>query len=251
MARGYFSFFPNLQYVSRTTDRSSNDEYITVKNLFRRAKIREDIGSVATAYYYYTIEGDMRPDQVAKRVYNDPELDWVVLLSNNITNIEEQWPLDDRSFRKFVLDKYGDDRGLEKIHHYETEAFKDGYERVVIPAGLVVDSDFNSSCYDQKMFQETKHSANIPLESTDVTIDDVGTAKNASGTTILGNKIRAVTNYEYEFDMNTQKRNLVMLKDTYLGAFIDDMKKIMSYTKSSQYISKTLKKTYNPRITGV
>ena len=31
---GYFSYFPNIKYVSRTNDRSSSDEFIVVKEYF-------------------------------------------------------------------------------------------------------------------------------------------------------------------------------------------------------------------------
>ena len=41
--QGYFTYLPDLNYVSRSPDRNSNEEYIPVKNIFRRAKIRDDM----------------------------------------------------------------------------------------------------------------------------------------------------------------------------------------------------------------
>ena len=79
----YFSYFPNIEYVSRTTDRSSAEEYITVKNIFRRAKIRNDFYNVATAFEDYMIIANERPYQVAEDVYGDPRYDWVILTANN------------------------------------------------------------------------------------------------------------------------------------------------------------------------
>ena len=83
----YFSYFPEIAYVSRTNDRSSSDEYIVVKNIFKRAKLRDDFYNVVTAFDDYMIISDERPDQVAEAVYGDPRYDWVVLITNNITNI--------------------------------------------------------------------------------------------------------------------------------------------------------------------
>ena len=54
--------------------------------------------------------------------------------------------MDDNTFRKYLLDKYGSEETLEDIHHYETTAFEDGYLRTIIPDGLVVDSVFQ--CID-------------------------------------------------------------------------------------------------------
>ena len=53
--QGYFSYFPDLNYVSRSTDRSSNDEFIPVKNIFRRPKLRDDLKNVVTAFEDYII----------------------------------------------------------------------------------------------------------------------------------------------------------------------------------------------------
>jgi len=86
----YFRELPNLQILNRTKNQVSNDETSIVKNFFKRAKLREDIGSVVSAFEYYIITGDERPEQVAEKVYGDPELDWVILTCNNIINVQDQ-----------------------------------------------------------------------------------------------------------------------------------------------------------------
>ena len=57
--------------------------------------------------------------------------------------------------------------------------------------------------------------------------------------------------YDYESNLNEAKRQIRILKPQYIGAFISEHKQIMKYDKSSDYISKRLKGTYNPRISGV
>jgi hypothetical protein len=138
---GYFKEFPNLKYIGKILDPNSLDEFVDVKNIFKRAKIREDIKNSVTAFTLYQIEGTERPDQLAKKLYNDPELDWVILLTNNITNLNNQWPLDNNTFYKYLIDKYGSDEELQKVHHFETEEVRDEFNRLVIPKGLVVDDD--------------------------------------------------------------------------------------------------------------
>lgn len=92
----YFRELPNLQILNRTKNEVSNDETLVIKNFFKRAKLREDIGAVTSAFEYYLITEDERPEQVAQRVYGDPELDWVVLLTNNIINIQDEWSYESR-----------------------------------------------------------------------------------------------------------------------------------------------------------
>jgi hypothetical protein len=140
----YFNELPNLQVKLRFPNQSTNQDYVTIKNLWKRAKLREDITNAVTAFYYYQIEGNERPDEVAEKVYGDPELDWVILITNNITNINEGWPADNNSFYKYLIDKYGSDEALQEIHHTETNELRDEYNRLVIPEGLRVDPNVNT-----------------------------------------------------------------------------------------------------------
>jgi len=141
----YFRELPNLQILNRTKNQISNDETSVVKNFFKRAKIREDIGSIVSAFEYYIISGDERPEQVAEKIYGDPELDWVILTSNNIINVQDGWPLNLDSFNKYMLDKYGSEDAYNDIHHYETISYADSFGREVFPAGLIVDETFYNS----------------------------------------------------------------------------------------------------------
>lgn len=142
---GYFKELPNLETLNRTKNELSNDEVIIVKNFFKRPKIREDLVSVIAAFEYYSITGNERPEQIAERIYGDPELDWVILIANNITNLNERWPLDGNSFNKYMLDKYGSEEAFSEVHHYETISLTDSFNREVFPGGLFVDEAFYKS----------------------------------------------------------------------------------------------------------
>jgi hypothetical protein len=167
----YFREFPNLKYIGNLSNITSSDGFVDAKNIFKRAKIREDIKNAITAFTFYQIEGSERPDQIAKKLYNDVELDWVILLTNNITNFNEQWPLDNDSFYKYLIDKYGSEENLSKIHHYETTEVRDEYNRLVVPGGLVVDDDIkqeltsveNVDTYTLESFPNTVQPLSITL----------------------------------------------------------------------------------------
>ena len=135
----YFKELPNFEYIANFPNQSFNDDYVVTKNIFKRAKLRSDIANAITAFEYYQIVDNERPDQVAAKVYDNADLDWVILITNNITNINQNWPLDNNSFYKYLIDKYGSDEELGKVHHYETVEFRDEYGRVVVPGGYQVD----------------------------------------------------------------------------------------------------------------
>lgn len=135
----YFRELPNLQYPSPFKVRNYIDEYATAKNFFRRARLRGDVANFATAFTYYQISDNERPEQIAQKIYDNPELDWIILLTNNIKNLNNEWPLDNDSLYKYMINKYGSDEELSKIHHYETVEYKDEYGRVIIEGGLQID----------------------------------------------------------------------------------------------------------------
>lgn len=137
----YFNELPNLEVISRFTNTETNEDFIKIKNLWRRAKLREDIANAATAFNYYQIKDNERPDQIAKNYYGDPELDWVVLITNNIINLNEDWPLDNNTLYNYLIDKYGSEEALQEIHHTETVENRDSFNRIVIPEKIFVDNE--------------------------------------------------------------------------------------------------------------
>jgi len=142
----YFRQVPNFEYISRNPGEKYISEYIAVKNLFKRGKLREYIFGNLTFFEKYAIIGDERPDNVANKFYDDSTLDWVVLLSNNILNIQSEWPLTQRTFDKVMLEKYGSYENLYSgIHHYETEEIKNSLGITVLQGGLRISPTWKTS----------------------------------------------------------------------------------------------------------
>ena len=212
----YFRELPDLFYQSPLKTRNSSTEYVRVKNLFRRVKLRDDLQNVFTLFNKYQIKQGERPETVAERLYGDVTYDWVVLLTAGIVNVRDQWPLSDYELYRYAENKYGSD--LNTIRFYETTEVKDSSGRLILPKGKVVDSNFS-----------------IP---------------NPSTPTANLNPVGGVTNYEYEVRLNDEKRQVYLLKPDYLQLYLNDMRRIMRYEKSSQYINKKLAATENTRNTS-
>ena len=218
----YFRKLPNLNYPSLLKTRESNTDFIQTKNLFRRVKVREDLFANFMQFDKYKVVGDERPDNVAQKVYDNDDLDWIVLISNNIVDLNNEWPLTQSQLNEFLNDKYTPQE-LVSIHHYETLELRDNKNQLILPAGLVVDEDYNLECLSGGQ-----------VKSTNSLVD--------------GRPIKAVTFYDYENDLNDKKRNINVLKSKFVGIFIRDFERIMKYDKSSQYVNRRLKRTENPRI---
>ena len=112
----YFQELPNIAHTSLLPVRNKIEDRIIVKNLFKRSKLRTDVDQAITAFNYYYVEDQQRPDVLAQELYGDSELDWVVLTSNNITNVRDQWPLNHDDLHSYMLEKYGSEQNLSLIH---------------------------------------------------------------------------------------------------------------------------------------
>ena len=229
----YFQELPNIAQPSLLSGSNRVEDRVIVKNLFKRSKLRTDVDQAITAFDYYYIEDQQRSDILAQELYGDSELDWVVLTSNNITNVRDQWPLSHNDLHTYMLEKYGSETNILGIHHSETVKVVDEYNRVVLNGGSEVDADFTFT-FVGSVTSSTGSLIRVQLTGNSNTI----------------NPVRSITNYDYETKLNEEKRRIRILKPEYIGAFISEHKQIMKYERSSNYISKTLKGTYNPRISG-
>ena len=214
---GYFRELPNLQYQSPYSNRISSESYITAKNIFRRMKIRDDLKNVFSVFNKYEINDGDRPDNVAKELYGKSNFDWVVLLTANIVNVRDEWPLSSKELYDFTVSKYGLTK-INEVRHHETTEVKNNRGIVILPKGKVVDDDF-----------KIPNPENINAEL---------------------NPVRGVTYYEYETILNEEKRNIDVLRSEYLQQFLNDIRNEMIYKRSSQFVNDKLAKTENTRVTN-
>ena len=212
----YFRQLPELDYPSLANDRKSAFDYQTVKNIFKRAVIRNDIFDEVVAFTKYSVQGDERPDQVAYNFYRDAGLDWVVLTTNNIVHVRDEWPMGERDFLTYVNAKYTSEE-LSNIHHYETKLIKDSRGRLIQPEGLTVPAGHSVSFLD-------------------------------NGVLRTESQLTSFNFLEHEINLNDAKRNINILKSEYLRLFLEDFAEIMEYKPSRQFVNDRLKKTENPRI---
>ena len=222
MPNPYFSNLGDFLYVNRTKDGRKENDFSLVKNLFKRAKLREDIFQDLTFFTKYSVIGDDRPDNVAHEVYNDASLDWIVLISNNIINVQSEWPLSQADFNTYVTEKYNDETTLYSgIHHYESREVKASDGTIIIPSGVRVGVGQSVSFFDDLSEQQ--------VIRTDVALP--------------------VTNYMHEEIINDKKREIFLLKPIYVNILFDDLEEIMSNKKgSTQFLSRTLVQGDNIRL---
>jgi len=230
---GYFRELPNIEYLSPLSDRNSASEYIEAKNLFKRFKLRDDLLYSVNNFQRYEINGEDRPDQVADKIYGSPQLDWVVLISANIINVRDQWPLSHKDVYEYASDVYGN--SLNEVRFHETIEIKDSRGRTVLPAGKIVDYNFKSPI---------PNDTSLEVNTSYVKFYDSGLESQMTKYNITV----PVTNMEYEIRRNDAKRSIEVLKSSFLQTLLSDVRNSAIYTSSSQKINRKLKRAHNLRL---
>lgn len=211
----YLNSLPDILYPSLNPKSNQLFDSDKVKNFFIRVFLSEDVFQNVNSYTLYNISGNDRPDNVAEKVYGDSRLDWVILVTNNIIDVYNEWPMSDDEFYKHLNEKYVD-TNYSNIVHYETTEVRDSKKRLLLKAGLKVDSGF--------------------------------TFKNPeSGVTLT--PVKPISYLDLEREKNNDKRKIFILRRQYLEKLMSNFSDLVQYNRqSSQYIDKKTKSA--SRLTG-
>ena len=220
----YFSLIPNIEYDTKPISYPfSESDFVVAKNFFRRFKIDDNVFGYATFYKKYAVQDGIGIETVANSYYGSPFYDWIIILTNNYINPQFAFPVNSETVRKIAEERYGETEAYSGIHHYETIEKKSGQtvdelDVLALKGGLTVDKKF----YDS---QFTYFNGTQPV--------------NVNGNTVS----KAITNFEYEVEENEKKREIYLLRSTYLKRFVNEFKKKNIYTESSDFINQRLKTT--------
>jgi len=135
----YFSKFPKVLY---SVNKEGNNAKI-VPDILARVKFLDSVISNQNLLFKYEIQGGETPEQIATRVYGNPEKHWIILLVNQRIDPQFDWALGPYEFEKYIKQKYGSlNVGLNT-----TESYPVGYT-----VGEVV---YQGSTYDKSTAEGT------------------------------------------------------------------------------------------------
>ena len=221
MTSSYFSLVPNLKYDQKPISYPfSESDFVITKNFFKRFRINNDVFDQSQLYDRITIDdGARRLDLISEALYGRPDYDWIIILTNNLVNPLFEYPLTELQLQKQVEKNYDDP--YNTINHYEIIANSKQEElfgRVLYDEGTHVDETFYNK--DHKYL-----------------LDD--NEEVASGRDLAF----PVTEYQFEQQINDNRRNLYALKPELVELFIDDIRKQTRYKKSSAFLDGKLKQS--------
>lgn len=205
----YFDKVSEILYLKYEKNPYSGN-FIRIKNIFSRIKIVDDILPQTTLLEDIFVQNGERPDSIAKEYYDDPGLDWVIMMINNINNLYADWPMKESVLDNYINSKYSNILG---IHHYETN--EQMYENeIILKSGLIVDENFQF-----------------------ITPDNITLSLNQSRTPI--------TNADYERRENDKKKEILILKPQFIQEFVSIVEEQLKFTPSTEFINSNLKISTN------
>ena len=107
----YFYNFPKVEYDVR-----GNGITQTMTDITRRVRLKQMVKNNNVTFDFYDVKSGETPEYIASEFYGDPQLHWIILMANDITDVYTQWPMSTVTFERFVKEKYDD---VDGIHRYE------------------------------------------------------------------------------------------------------------------------------------
>ena len=209
----FFDSTPNFLYP----DFFEAGKFKLSKNLFRRVRARDSINSIFSSSVKYTIKSGQTPDQIAYDLLGDTEHYWTILLINNITDTQTQWPYDDYELDKIIEDRYGD--LADKIRHWETKEVKDSYDNIVLESGIIIEVFSNTTAQNASSYTPT-WSWTYAYSRSDSAVTE---------RTLTGSDLYPTTNREYEHQLNDLKREIWIPQPSSISMMESEIEELLEY----------------------
>ena len=187
------------------------------KNLFRRVRARDSINSIFSSSVKYTIKSGQTPDQIAYDLLGDSSHYWTILLINNITDTQTQWPFDDYELDKIIEDRYGN--LADKIRHWETKEVKDSYDNIVLDSGIIIEVFSNTTAQNASSYTPT-WSWTYAYSRSDSAVTE---------RTLTGSDLYPTTNREYEHQLNDLKREIWIPQPSSISMMESEIEELLEY----------------------
>lgn len=207
----YFQTFPKTFYTSTT----ENTEGDIITNILTRFSFERELKENSATYYKYDIKDGDTPENLAYKLYDSPNRHWIILGFNDILDPQYDWPLDERTFYRYVESKYVANANTGQSGLTWSQANVYAYYRVetrtiTLTQKTVVD----------KILVDAATYANISLGTTTITL------KTGEAMTVATTK-ETKTYYDYEQELNESKRTIKILKPEFVSKVETELKRVL------------------------
>jgi hypothetical protein len=209
----------------------------------------------------YYIKDEDTPESVSFKIYEDPTYSWLILNLNNMTNRDYDWPFNANKFQTYINDKYNytsiffsevdinfSFSSVTKIKNGTKDYFISSYDRTFNKFNLMqkisttdIKTIDNVVLYDNNTIIKTLKPKRIVYEG----VFGVHHFENSGKQLNTRNKINSylnnneddvVTNFDYEYNLNENKRTIQVLDPRLLLKYQAEMKKLFAEIENRREI---------------
>jgi hypothetical protein len=234
----YFENFPLINY---SLDNGISS--FTMTDFFRRVKADANSILGSSAYYEYQLADGDTPEILAHKLYGDPNLHWVLLITNETIDPRFDWAQTQNSLTNYIRDKYGAAK-VNAAHHYENSSGDTVYYKAftgtvdvattsagssiaVVGTGTAFTTEVLSTAFAVRFGTTTTAYTVVAVNSnTSITVSGAAVTVAVVGKTMIDNfsyssTVTRVTNTEYEEAINETRRTIRVIKPQYVPRFIE------------------------------
>ena len=206
----YFNFFPKTLY---TVDTITGD---VVKNLTTRFSFEESFKNNTAVCYEYDVQDSDTPEIIASKFYDDPERHWIVLMFNDITDPQFDWPMDYRTLISFIDEKYKSEANVGQSGSSWAQSHVHAYYKVETRTTIST-----NTITVNKMEVDANTYANVAITSSNVTLT------GGYVITIATSK-QTQSHYDYEMELNESKRKIKLLKPEFVSSIEEEFRRVIA-----------------------
>jgi hypothetical protein len=206
----YFDTLPKII----TTDPNGN--YILAVNLLARAGFITNILNNPSLYYTYDIQENDTPEIIANKYYGDSYRYWIVLLANSITDPQWSWPLNNKQFNAYLIDKY---TAAAAANNQTALTYIQSTPYLYRLIRTSVDSTTSNTTVNNYSTDSKTYANTVTFTKT------VNLPSGASTTVSLSKQILSI--YDWENEQNESKRTIRIVNSTYATQIEQQLKSLM------------------------
>lgn len=196
----FFDKFPTISYDVQVLGNGYRQLYT---NILFRLKVLNAVKANSLAYYDWQIAEKDTIEILAEKVYDNPELHWLIAYANDYSDPLFDWPRDYMTFSKYIDSKYGSQaNAATQIHHRTLTILRTDLDtRTTSETTIHIDSTLyaNTPSYQRDTF----------TLASGKTIEEVTTTAE-------------VTAFDWEEAENEAKRSIKLIKPEYKGQIIEE-----------------------------
>jgi hypothetical protein len=219
----YFENFPRTIYTFNKN--TLNQQAVT--NILARSTFLRSIKDNVDIAYDYTVKDTDNPEIIAHKIYGDPYRSWIVLLFNNIYNPNYDWPLKLDALESYISNKYNQTINQAKttIHHYEKVINK----KITYNGSLLFEEESSNRIteWTVNFSNNSLMMSTVPTTADTSVIVSTDVVDYTTYILTITTSHKAVSNYQYEFDLNEEKRRIKILDAKYVQRVETEFEQLM------------------------